>query len=201
MRIGVPREIKADENRVGLLPSGAEALRHAGHSVLIETQAGACIGFSDKDYKEAGATVVTSLEEVYARGEMIVKVKEPMEAEWLHLRAGQIVFTSFHFAASEPLFQACVESGAICIAYETVGTETGDLPLLAAMRDAVPSAFALTNATLPYVLSLAGKGWKSALNDDAALRRGLNIARGKVTFAPLATEFGVPLTAPETLLA
>jgi alanine dehydrogenase len=370
MLIGVPREIKEDESRVGLLPSGAEALTAAGHSVLVETGAGAGIGFTDADYKAAGASVVTSPEEVYARAEMVVKVKEPLTGEYRLLRPGQILFTYFHFAASEPLTKACLESGAVCVAYETVETADGQLPLLAPMSEvagrmavqegakylekamggrgillggvpgvapakvvilgggqvgtesakmasglgaqvtvfdvsltrlrylddvmprnvttlfstpaairekameadlligavllkgakaptlvprsviarmkpgavvvdvavdqggciettrptthkdptyvvdgvlhygvtnmpgAVPytSSFALTNATLPYATALAKKGWKKALLDDPTLLRGLNIADGKVTYQPLAEQYGVAYHAPETLL-
>ena len=370
MLIGVPREIKEDENRVGLLPSGVEALVGAGHTVLVETQAAAGIGIADKDYRAAGAEIVTSPEEVYARAEMIVKVKEPLSAEYPHLRPGQILFTYFHFAASRQLTDACIQSGAVCIAYETVETKDGALPLLAPMSEvagrmavqegakylekamggrgillggvpgvapanvvilgggavgteaakiaagmgarvtifdvslprlrylddvmpanvvtlystlaaireaakeadlligavllkgakapilvprsviaqmkpgavvvdvavdqggcietthptthkdptylvdgvlhygvanmpgAVPytSSFALTNATLPYALSIARKGWKKALADDAALLRGLNIVEGKVTLQALSDEFALPYHAPETLL-
>ncbi|MDX1934022.1 MAG: alanine dehydrogenase [Capsulimonadales bacterium] len=370
MRIGVPREIKEDEYRVGLLPSGVDALVSAGHSVLVETQAAAGIGFSDADYRAAGASIATSPEEVYARAEMVVKVKEPLAAEYGLLRPGQILFTYFHFAASEPLTRACLESGAICIAYETVELPDGSLPLLAPMSEvagrmavqegakyleramggrgillggvpgvaparviilgggmvgtesakiaagmganvtifdvslprlrylddvmpknvttlystraairekaleadlligavllkgakaptlvprsviaqmkpgavvvdvavdqggciettrptthknptyfvdgvlhygvanmpgAVPftSSFALTNATLPYVLALAAKGWKAALCQDGALLKGLNLADGKVTFKPLAEQYGAEYIAPDTLV-
>jgi len=370
MRIGVPREIKEDENRVGLHPSGVEALTGAGHDVLVETQAAAGIGFSDADYRAAGAQVATSPEEVYARAEMVVKVKEPLPTEYPFMRPGQILFTYFHFAASEDLTRACQESGAVCIAYETVETGDGDLPLLAPMSEvagrmavqegakylekamggrgillggvpgvapakvvilgggavgteaakiaagmgaqvtvfdvslprlrylddvmaanvttlystaaairekaieadlligavllkgakaptlvprtvvsqmkpgavivdvavdqggcvetthptthknptfyvdgvlhygvtnmpgAVPytSTFALTNATLPYVQSLAGKGWKRALADDPALLRGLNLAEGKVTLKTLGDQFRMTYHEPQTLL-
>jgi alanine dehydrogenase len=135
MLIGVPREIKEDENRVGLLPSGVESLVTAGHDVLVETQAAAGIGFTDADYRSAGGQVVTSAEEVFARAEMIVKVKEPLPTEYKLLRPGQILFTYFHFAASDSLTQACIESRAICIAYETVETPDGLLPLLAPMSE------------------------------------------------------------------
>jgi len=370
MLVGVPREIKEDENRVGLVPSGVEALVAAGHTVLVETDAGGGIGIKDSDYRAAGATIATSAEEVYARGTMIVKVKEPLAAEYPLLRPGQILFTYFHFAASEPLTKACLDSGAICIAYETVETADGILPLLAPMSEvagrmavqegakylekamggrgillggvpgvapakvviigggmvgteaakiaagmgaqvtifdvslprlrylddvmpanvttlystraaireksleadlligavllkgakaptlvprstvsqmkpgavivdvavdqggcietthptthqhptyvvdgvlhygvanmpgAVPytSTFALTNATLPYTLALATKGWKRALSEDAALRGGLNIADGKVTLKQLAEQYEIAFTAPETLI-
>jgi alanine dehydrogenase len=370
MLVGVPREIKEDENRVGIVPSGVEAFVATGHTVLVETDAGAGIGIKDADYRAAGATIATSAEEVYARSEMIIKVKEPLPAEYPLLRPGQILFTYFHFAASESLTKACLESGAICIAYETVETPDGLLPLLAPMSEvagrmavqegakylekamggrgillggvpgvapanvvivgggmvgaeaakiasgmgarvtifdvslprlrylddvmpanvttlystraairekaleadlligavllrggkaptliprttvammkpgavivdvavdqggcietthptthkeptyfvdgvlhygvanmpgAVPytSTFALTNATLPYALAIAGKGWKKALATDPALRGGLNIADGKITLSVLAEQFGVTFTAPETLL-
>lgn len=370
MLIGVPREIKEDESRVGLMPSGVEALADSGHELIVETQAGAAIGFTDADYKAAGAKVVTSPEEVYARAEMIVKVKEPLPAEYPLIRPGQILFTYFHFAASETLTQACLESGAICIAYETVETADGQLPLLAPMSEvagrmavqegakylekamggrgillggvpgvapakvvilgggmvgaesakmaaglgaqvtifdislprlrylddvmpknvttlystlaairekaiesdlligavllkgakaptlvprsviaqmkpgavvvdvavdqggcietthptthkdptyvvdgvlhygvanmpgAVPftSSFALTNATLPYAMALAKKGWKKALASDPGLLLGLNIADGKVTYQPLAEQYGVTYHAPESFL-
>jgi alanine dehydrogenase len=371
MRIGVPREIKEDENRVGLLPSGVEALAAAGHEILVESQAAAGIGFSDADYRAAGAKVASSPEEVYARSEMVVKVKEPLPAEYPYLRPGQILFTYFHFAASDTLTQACRDSRTICIAYETVETPDGALPLLAPMSEvagrmavqegakylekamggrgillggvpgvapakvvilgggavgteaakiaagmgaqitifdvslprlrylddvmaaniitlystpasirekaieadlligavllkgakaptlvprsvvaqmkpgavvvdvavdqggcietthptthknpvfyvdgvlhygvtnmpgAVPytSTFALTNATLPYVVALATKGWKTALANDSALLRGLNIADGKVTLKPLAEQYGLPYHEPRALLA
>jgi alanine dehydrogenase len=371
MLVGTLREIKEYENRVGLLPSGAEALVARGHKVLVETQAAAGIGISDADYREHGAEVVTSPDEVWARAEMIVKVKEPRPAEYGRIRPGQILFTYFHFAASEELTRALLDSRAVCIAYETVETPGGALPLLApmsevagrmavqegakylekamggrgillggvpgvapaevvilgggqvgiesakmaaglgarvtildvsldrlrylddvlpknvstiystpaAIRDAaraadlligavllrgekaptlvprsvvaqmkpgavivdvavdqggciettrptthadpvyfvdgvlhygvtnmpgaVPytSTFALTNATLPYVLAIADKGWKTALADDPALANGLNLADGKVVFAPLAQQFGLPCHDPKTLIA
>ena len=369
MLVGVPREIKEDENRVGVLPSGVDALVAAGHKVLVETQAGAGIGFSDADYREEGAQIVTSPDEVYARAEMIVKVKEPLSEEYARVRPGQILFTYFHFAASEPLTRALIESRAVCIAYETVETEGGELPLLAPMSEvagrmavqegakylekamggrgillggvpgvapanvvilgggavgteaakiaagmgarvtvfdislprlrylddvmpanvvtlystvasireaakqadlligavllkgarapvlvpravvaqmkpgavivdvavdqggcietthptthknptyvvdgvlhygvanmpgAVPytSSFALTNATLPYVLALANRGWKRALASDPDLLRGLNLADGEVTLQPLSEQFGAPYHDPRAL--
>ncbi len=370
MLVGVPREIKEDENRVGIVPSGVEALVATGHSVLVETDAGGGIGIKDGDFRAAGAVIATSAEEVYARAEMILKVKEPLAAEYPLLRPGQILFTYFHFAASETLTRACLDSGAVCIAYETVETADGLLPLLAPMSEvagrmavqegakylekamggrgillggvpgvapanvvivgggmvgaeaakiasgmgasvtifdvslprlrylddvmpanvttlystraairekaleadlligavllrgakaptliprttvammkpgavivdvavdqggcietthptthkeptyfvdgvlhygvanmpgAVPytSTFALTNATLPYALAIAGKGWKKALAADPALRGGLNIADGKITLSILAEQFGETFIAPETLL-
>lgn len=365
------REIKEDENRVGLLPSGVEAVVAAGGQAIVETGAGVGIAIDDDAYRAAGAEVVSSAEEVWARADMIVKVKEPLPAEYRSMRPGQILFTYFHLAADERLTRACVESGAICIAYETVEATDGSLPLLAPMSEvagrmavqegakyleramggrgillggvpgvapanvmilgagmvgteaakiaagiganvtvfdvslnrlrylddvmpknvttlystsaairekalqtdlligavllkgakaptlvprsvvsqmkagavivdvavdqggcvetikptthkdptyfvdgvlhygvanmpgAVPhtSTSALTNATLPFVLALTKKGWKKALHDDLALRKGLSVADGKITFAPVAEQFALAYVAPETLLS
>ncbi len=135
MIIGVPKEIKADEYRVALVPSGAEALVEAGHTVLVETSAGLGTGIEDSEYTEAGAQIVPSAQEVFARAEMIMKVKEPLPPEYDLLRAGQILFTYFHFAANEELTRAMVERGVICIAYETIQLPDGTLPLLTPMSE------------------------------------------------------------------
>jgi alanine dehydrogenase len=135
MKIGIPKEIKASENRVALVPGGAEALVAAGHAVLIETGAGLGSGFSDAQYEAMGAYIAPSAHEVWARADMIVKVKEPIEAEWPRIRAGQVIFTYFHFAASEALTRAHMVSGAVCIAYETVALANRDLPLLTPMSE------------------------------------------------------------------
>src|SRR4051812_43537376 len=107
MRIGVPREVKSDEYRVALMPVGAEVLSKAGHQVFIEAQAGAASGFADEDYQKAGATILATAKEVFEKGEMIVKVKEPQPQEISMFRPGQIVFTYFHFAADKELTQGC----------------------------------------------------------------------------------------------
>ena len=135
MLIGVPAERKTHEYRVGLAPAGVDALTRAGHQVLIERGAGLASGFTDDRYEQAGAEVVGTAPEVWARAAMIVKVKEPIAEEWPGMRDGQIIFTFFHFAASEPLTRAVIESGAVAIAYETVATEGGGLPLLAPMSE------------------------------------------------------------------
>ena len=116
MIIGVPKEIKANENRVSIIPGGAEALVHAGHTVLVERGAGIGSGFDDEAYRQAGAVVVESADEVWARSEMIVKVKEPIAPEWPRMREGQVIFTYLHFAASEELTRAVMDSGAVAIA-------------------------------------------------------------------------------------
>jgi len=135
MIVGVPREIKTNENRVALVPAGAESLAGDGHAVLVEQGAGLGSGFPDASYQTAGATIVPNAADVWAKAEMILKVKEPIESEWPHLRKGQVVFTYFHFAASEPLTRALIKSGVIAIAYETVQLASGELPLLTPMSE------------------------------------------------------------------
>ncbi len=135
MLIGVPAERKTHEYRVAMVPAGVEVLTRAGHRVLIERGAGLASGFTDDFYERAGAEVVASAREVWARAAMIVKVKEPLAEEWPAMREGQIVFTYFHFAASEALTRAVMESGAVAIAYETVATGEGELPLLTPMSE------------------------------------------------------------------
>jgi alanine dehydrogenase len=120
MKIGVPKEIKTNENRIALVPAGAEALVAAGHSVLIEKGAGLGSGFTDDTYTAVGATIAPDAPCVWRESEMIMKVKEPIEPEWKHMRRGQVLFTYFHFAADEKLTRAHLDSGATCIAYETV---------------------------------------------------------------------------------
>ncbi len=134
MTIGIPREIKAFENRVALTPAGAETLVHDGHAVLVEHGAGDGSGFSDAQYLAAGATL-SSAEELWQRAALVVKVKEPLPLEWPRLRAGQIVFTYFHFAADEQLTRAVQNSGIVAIAYETVQNPDGTLPLLLPMSE------------------------------------------------------------------
>jgi alanine dehydrogenase len=135
MLIGVPKEIKVHEYRVGMTPSSVrEAVAH-GHQVLVETQAGAGIGATDDDYRRAGAQIAASADEVFARAELIVKVKEPQAVERALLRAGQVLFTYLHLAPDPEQAADLVKSGAICIAYETVTASAGGLPLLAPMSE------------------------------------------------------------------
>ena len=371
MKIGVPREIKTNENRIALVPAGAEALVAAGHEVVIEHGAGEGSGFPDDLYTKAGARTAPDADTVWRGADMIMKVKEPIEVEWPRMRAGQTIFTYFHFAADERLTRAHIASGATCIAYETVELPNRELPLLTPMSevagrmavqegakyleklyggrgvllggvpgvppgrvvilgggivginaakmaagmgaqvtildislerlrylsDVMPanvmlihsnrhnildqirtadlvvgavlvtgakaprlvrredlktmppgsvivdvaidqggcvetiratthenptyvvdgvihygvanmpggvprtSTLALTNATLPYALQLANKGWKQALRDNVALRKGLNIVGGEVTYPGVAEAFGLPLADPMKFLA
>lgn len=135
MIIGVPKEIKASEHRVALVPSGAAALVAAGHSVWVETGAGLGSGFSNEQYRAAGAQIAADADTTWAATELIVKVKEPIRAEWPRIRTGQTLFTYFHFAADRELTEAHLASGATCIAYETVALSSGELPLLTPMSE------------------------------------------------------------------
>ena len=370
MKIGVPKEIKTNENRVALVPAGALSLVTTGHAVMVERGAGEGSGFSDDLYVKAGAQIAPDAATVWKGAEMIMKVKEPIEREWPMMRRDQVIFTYFHFAADEKLTKAHLASGAVCIAYETVELPSRELPLLTPMSEvagrmavqegakylekifggrgvllggvpgvlpakvvilgggvvginaakmaagmgahvvildlslerlrylsdvmpanvqllhsnrfavleqiidadlviggvlvpgakapklirredlktmrpgsvivdvavdqggcvetihptthenptyvvdgvihygvanmpgAVPrtSTFALTNATLPYALQLANKGWKAALTENPALLKGLNMAGGVVTYQAVGESFGLPVEAPEKFL-
>ncbi|MFL5610472.1 MAG: alanine dehydrogenase [Gemmatimonadaceae bacterium] len=370
MKIGVPREIKTNENRVALVPAGAESLVAAGHNVMIEKGAGDGSGFADSAYTSVGATVGANADTVWREADMIMKVKEPIKVEWPRMKKGQLVFTYFHFAADKELTLAHINSGATCVAYETVELPSRELPLLTPMSevagrmavqegakyleklyggrgvllggvpgvapgkvvilgggivginaakmaaglgakvtvldlslerlrylsDVMPanvtliysnrhnileqistadlvvgavlipgavaprlirredlktmqpgavivdvaidqggcvetihatthenptyvvdgiihygvanmpggvprtSTLALTNATFPYAMQLANKGWKQALKENAALRKGLNIVDGKVTYPAVAEAFGLPYTPPDSYL-
>jgi len=370
MKIGVPKEIKTNENRVALVPAGAEALVTAGHTVMIEKGAGDGSGFPDSAYTAVGAKIGADADTVWREAEMIMKVKEPIKPEWPRMKKGQVIFTYFHFAADKELTLAHINSGATCIAYETVELPNRDLPLLIPMSevagrmavqegakyleklyggrgvllggvpgvapakvvilgggivginaakmaaglgakvtvldlslerlrylsDVMPanvtliysnrhnileqistadlvvgavlipgavaprlirredlktmqpgavivdvaidqggcvetikatthdnptyivdgivhygvanmpggvprtSTLALTNATFPYAKELAKKGWKQALKENAALKKGLNIVDGKVTYPAVAEAFGLPFTPPDSYL-
>lgn len=135
MIVGVPKEIKPGENRIAMVPAGADALVKNGHRVLVEKNAGLGSGFDDSSFTGAGATVVDTADEVWAESEMIVKVKEPIAVEYPRIKADHLIFTYFHFAASEELTLALRHSGAVSIAYETVQLPTGELPLLTPMSE------------------------------------------------------------------
>lgn len=135
MIIGVPKEIKNNENRVGMTPAGVQEMVKHGHIVYVQASAGVNSGFNDEAYMAAGAIILPTIEDVYASAGMIVKVKEPIASEYKLVRKGQLVFTYFHFASSEPLTKAMVESGAVCCAYETVERKDRSLPLLVPMSE------------------------------------------------------------------
>ena len=135
MIIGIPKEIKNNENRVGMTPSGVREMIKHGHPVYVQASAGVNSGFDDAAYIAVGAKILPTIEEVYAVAEMIVKVKEPIASEYKLVRNGQLVFTYFHFASSEQLTKAMIESGAVCCAYETVERSDRSLPLLIPMSE------------------------------------------------------------------
>ena len=135
MIIGIPKEIKNNENRVGMTPAGVFELCKRGHKVFVQHTAGMGSGFSDDEYLTAGAVILPTIEEVYATAEMIIKVKEPIKPEYELIKEGQLLFTYFHFASDEELTHAMIKSGAVCLAYETVRKEDGSLPLLIPMSE------------------------------------------------------------------
>lgn len=135
MKIGIPKEIKNNENRVGMTPSGVYELIQHGHTVYVQATAGEGSGFSDDDYRNTGATILPSIADVYDASEMIIKVKEPIEKEYALIKPGQLVFTYFHFASDRALTEAMIDSGAVCLAYETVETADHRLPLLIPMSE------------------------------------------------------------------
>lgn len=135
MIIGVPTEVKNNEYRVAATPAGVSELVHSGHEVLVQTGAGAGSAFADQEYKSAGAILVESAQEVWERAEMIIKVKEPVEEEYPHMRRDQILFTYLHLAADRALTEALVRAGSTAIAYETVQLPDGSLPLLTPMSE------------------------------------------------------------------
>lgn len=135
MIIGIPKEIKNNENRVGATPAGVKELVGHGHTVYVQHTAGEGSGFADNEYTAAGAQILPTIEEVYAIADMIIKVKEPIEPEYKLVKKGQLIFTYFHFASDRALTEAMIESGATCIAYETVTDRDNRLPLLIPMSE------------------------------------------------------------------
>ncbi|MDR3119315.1 MAG: alanine dehydrogenase [Mediterranea sp.] len=135
MIIGIPKEIKNNENRVGMTPGGVSELIKRGHTIYVQQNAGSNSGFTDEEYVAVGAKLLPSIEEVYATAEMIIKVKEPIEPEYKLIKKGQLLFTYFHFASDEKLTHAMIEAGAVCLAYETVEKPDGSLPLLIPMSE------------------------------------------------------------------
>ncbi|MBP5498517.1 MAG: alanine dehydrogenase [Muribaculaceae bacterium] len=157
MIIGVPKEIKNNENRVGMTPAGvAELIKH-GHTVVVQHTAGENSGFADEQYTAVGASILPTIEDVYARAEMIVKVKEPIEPEYPLIRKGQLVFTYFHFASDEELTKAMIKSGGVCLAYETVQLPNRALPLLIPMSE-VAGRMATLNGAYYLQKTKGGKG-------------------------------------------
>ena len=157
MKVGIPTEIKNNENRVGMTPAGVAAMTGRGHEVYVQHTAGDGSGFSDDEYVNAGAKIVPTIEDVYREAEMIVKVKEPIEPEYNLVRKGQLLFTYFHFACEKELTDAMLKSGAVCLAYETVQLPNGSLPLLQPMSE-VAGRMATLNGAYYLQKTKGGKG-------------------------------------------
>lgn len=157
MIIGVPKEIKNNENRIAVTPAGVKELHKHGHQVYVQFDAGKDSGFSNEEYELVGATILPSIEEIYQIAGMIIKVKEPIEQEYSLIKPGQLVFTYFHFASYEPLTHAMVESKAICLAYETVEHEDHSLPLLIPMSE-VAGRMAVQEGAKYLEKPMGGKG-------------------------------------------
>ena len=157
MKIGIPKEIKNNENRVGMTPAGVSELVKHGHQVFVQHTAGEGSGFSDKQYAEVGAVILPTIEETYATAEMIIKVKEPIESEYPLVKPGQLIFTYFHFACDKELTDAMIKSGGVCLAYETVQLNNGALPLLIPMSE-VAGRMAIVNGSYYLQKTKGGKG-------------------------------------------
>ena len=157
MRVGVLKEIKAKENRVAMTPSGVERMLSHGHEILVETSAGDGSACSDEEYIKAGAVICNTPEEIYQKCQMIMKVKEPLPAEYPMIRNEQVLFTFFHFAASLELTRAIIDSGSIAVAYETVERENGSLPLLTPMSE-VAGKMAIQEGAKYLEKTFGGKG-------------------------------------------
>jgi alanine dehydrogenase len=157
MIIGIPKEIKNNENRVGLTPAGVAEMKQHGHTVYVQENAGENSGFTNADYTTAGAQLLPTIEEIYAIAEMIIKVKEPIALEYPLIKKDQLLFTYFHFASSEPLTHAMIERQAICLAYETVEKLDRSLPLLVPMSE-VAGRMAIQQGAKFLEKPLKGKG-------------------------------------------
>jgi alanine dehydrogenase len=197
MKVGVPKEIKVLEYRVGMVPAGVRELVHDGHEVIVETGAGAGIGMTDADYEEAGARVVGSAAEVFAQAELIVKVKEPQQAECRMLRPDQVLFTYLHLAADKAQAEALVGSGTTAIAYETVTAADGSLPLLTPMSEV---AGRLSIQAGAYALQKANGGRGVLLGGVPGVAPGKVLVIGGGVAGTNAAEMAVGLGAEVTIL-
>ena len=157
MKVGIPKEIKNNENRVGMTPAGVAELVRRGHEVSVQHTAGEGSGFADDEYVAAGARILPTIEAVYRECDMIVKVKEPIEPEYELVRKDQLIFTYFHFACEKELTDAMLKSGAVCLAYETVQLPNGSLPLLQPMSE-VAGRMATLNGAYYLQKTKGGKG-------------------------------------------
>jgi len=201
MIIGLPKEIKNNENRVALTPGGAKELTRRGHQLFVQRSAGENSGFSDDDYSQAGAVILPTIEDVYAKAEMIVKVKEPIESEYPLVRRGQTLFTYFHFASEKKLLDAMLAAGATCIAYETV-EQNGTLPLLIPMSE-VAGRMSIQEGAKYLEKPQGGKGILLGGVPGVKPARVLILGGGVVGYnaAVVAAGYGADVTIADTSLA
>lgn len=197
MLIGVPKEIKANENRVGLTPVSVREVVASGHDVIIESGAGMGIGKSDDDYRAAGATIVATAAEIFAQAQMVVKVKEPQKVEYEQLREDQILFTYLHLSPDEAQTQGLMKSGCIAIAYETVTSDNGGLPLLAPMSEVAGRMATQVGA---YHLQKANGGLGALLGGVPGVAAGKVVVIGGGVAGFNATKMAVGLGAEVTVL-
>ena len=197
MRIGVPKEIKVSEARVGLTPAAAAEYKAHGHQVVIETGAGAGIGTDNAAYERVGATIADTAEEIFAKSDMIVKVKEPQPQEWAQLREGQILFTYLHLAADADQARGLMESGVTAVAYETVTDDRGGLPLLAPMSE-VAGRLSIQAAATALQKPNGGRG--VLLGGVPGVKPGKVVVIGGGVVGAQATEMAVGLGAEITVL-
>ena len=197
MKVGIPKEIKILEYRVGMVPAGVRELVHDGHEVIVETKAGVGIGMTDADYEAAGATVVSTAKEVFAQAELIVKVKEPQLEECAMLRPEQVLFTYLHLAADPAQAEALVKSGVTAIAYETVTAKDGSLPLLTPMSEV---AGRLSIQAGAYALQKANGGCGVLLGGVPGVAPGKVLVVGGGVAGTNAAEMAVGLGAQVTIL-
>ncbi len=197
MRIGVPKEIKVHEYRVGMVPAGVKELVHAGHEVVVETGAGLAINMTDEDYRAAGARIAADAAEVFGQGELIVKVKEPQLKECEMLREGQVLFTYLHLAADPQQTEGLVKSGCTAIAYETVTGPGGSLPLLTPMSE-VAGRMSIQAGAL--ALQKAGGGRGILLGGVPGVRPARVVVLGGGVAGTNATEMAIGLGAEVTVI-
>ncbi len=197
MIIGVPKEIKEQEDRVAMTPAGVDACVRAGHKVLVETSAGTGSGFTDDEYIKAGAEILRTPQEVYAASEMIVKVKEPLEPEFKMLKAGQTVFTYFHLAPDAKLTQAMLDAKIVGIAYETVQLPTGQLPLLSPMSEIAGRMAVQVGA---YLLERTNGGRGVLLGGVSGVEKGKVVIIGGGNVGTSAAKIALGMGAQVTVL-
>ena len=197
MRVGIPTEIKNNEFRVAITPAGVAELVHRGHEVLIEAGAGEGSAISDADFKRAGAQMVNSVDEVWAEADLLLKVKEPIEAEYTRMREGQTLFTYLHLAASKPCTDALMASGTTSIAYETVQTADGALPLLAPMSE-VAGRLAAQVGAYHLMRSHGGRGVLMGGVPGVAPPRSSSSAAASPATTPPASPRAWALTSPSS---